>query len=1635
MTHQENTHSKPKNSTLRSVLWFVLICFFLVFVFLLLATFSAPVQTRIIKSYLNQISKDIPQEFAIDEVSFHPTKGAVINELVVLDHHKDTMLYAQRCYSGLTNNIISVFSNEVFLSDVRLENSFLKIKTHPGEEITNVEQLIGKLDANTNTAQNQTQGSSSKPIKLDIKSVLLDNSAIFIEHVDKGEFIDATIASLDIDIDSLDLNARRFKASNIILDEPYLLRRKEVRNAQVKQASKNADTSTSNTDLNAPDPERQRPAWHISLHHFEVNAGHIANLDEGRQVLDPTFQQIDYGNIDLLDIELNLDEVEWRDRTTFSSKNIVFSGVVPQDDKGYKFEVDKVDLSSEDLDVSDLRIQTGQTDIRQSIALSYDSFADFRRFKDDVFMRVNFDDSTIDFADIIYFLPTLSSTPLIRKNYRKQLNIDGTIKGRVNNFSSKDVSITLEDLIDFKGNVRVKDITNADKSFLSINVQELSTSMYKLEQVIPDFNPPANFYKLGEIDFDGSFSGFVYDFVAKGNLKSRLGNAVLDTRFDLKPGRENALYSGQVDLYNFNLKEWTENEQFGFVTATSKVKNGRGLILDYLYADLEASISQFDFNNYHYSNIQLNGQFDENQFNGAFNIEDENIDFGFDGVLNIKDNLITTNLKAQANRLDLKQLNLTDQELILEGSFDLTLEGSDVSDINGFADVDNLTMLYQGREYNFDSLYVKSEVDLSGNREFKLRSDLVDADVIGNFAPENIPYHFKKTFKENHPSWFDKTGMKFQNRSERLTDKFEFILSVEDSEFFADFVDLKCLEVKNLIATGEVDAAEQRYYVDSQAGNVNCDNLSFYEVDYSLTYLSGRGKTKLLVGNWEVDGQAYNEVLIDGSVSGDSVLVQVKTNELLDSIGLVDIRITGVPAEESINIHFEAEDCQVLGGDWRFSKNNLIVLGKESIEVQDFKFTDGERVVIVDDLDNKGLRTTLKDFDIELINPPINYPNIYFSGLGDVALLVDNVFKPDRVWVETVVPNLYLNDEDYGRLYINASTKNYNDIEGIITIIRKEDNQRVSGNYSLNLETREFAGLIESENLNLTLFEYIIAEGTSDTQGRLDLVATINGTLDDFKLEGEAYIREGQTRVDYIGNLIKFDKQTIRLTNEMVDLSGVEIQDIFGNTATIQGGLRHKLLKDFEADAVITSPRFVGLNTTKKDNPTYHGFAIGAMNIAFDGPFQTIDIGVEATTGEGTILNIPVENSATGFEESFITFIEKEDLIRSTLDTIATNNNLLTGANIEMNISITPQAEVNIIFNEKLNDKIKGRGRGNIQVVSNRTGEFNIFGNYEIEQGEYLFTAWGFVAKPFVVERGGLITWTGDPFNANLNIKAYYDGVRAPLYTFIQEYLVEGTELHSNAQSYRTDVRLQMLLTNTLYNPVVGFDLEFPDLPPEFQSYTNTKLNALRQNEAELNDQVAALLIFQSFIPSNNALGSSFLNGNNLVYSGINTLSEFLSSQISFQLSTLLEQALVENGFLSSIDFELAFANNGLLNEGQFINQGLLPSEIEVHLKPRFNNDRWGLDIGTGYVWQNQLLQTQQYTRNDFVFEYYITEDKRLKMRVYGKYDYDLVTGGSIEREQRYGAGISYRKEFGSLMDLKEDIDRQIKQAQKELEN
>jgi len=121
-------------------------------------------------------------------------------------------------------------------------------------------------------------------------------------------------------------------------------------------------------------------------------------------------------------------------------------------------------------------------------------------------------------------------------------------------------------------------------------------------------------------------------------------------------------------------------------------------------------------------------------------------------------------------------------------------------------------------------------------------------------------------------------------------------------------------------------------------------------------------------------------------------------------------------------------------------------------------------------------------------------------------------------------------------------------------------------------------------------------------------------------------------------------------------------------------------------------------------------------------------------------------------------------------------------------------------------DKITAHGSGHLRMNYASDCELDMYGEYTLNRGSYNFTLQDIIIKDFTILEGSKITFLGDPYAAQLNIRAAYS-LNANL-SDLDESFLEDRELT------RTNVKVNaiMIVTGDMRQPDIKFDLEFPTL-------------------------------------------------------------------------------------------------------------------------------------------------------------------------------------------------------------------------------
>jgi hypothetical protein len=904
-------------------------------------------------------------------------------------------------------------------------------------------------------------------------------------------------------------------------------------------------------------------------------------------------------------------------------------------------------------------------------------------------------------------------------------------------------------------------------------------------------------------------------------------------------------------------------------------------------------------------------------------------------------------------------------------------------------------------------LVLRSRFDAeNGTRAITLNSEIATVSLDGTYKVQQIPLALTKYLTTYHPALSKKMKLVTPLVDTLSNQLFNFQVKIADTKNFTKLIDNELDTLKNLSLNGKFDSQQDSLLFDFSIPHLNYGTTKITDILIIHKGFQGTGRFDAAAYNTFLDKTRLKMVMLFGKINRDTLNFRIDGDNVVEDVQKLDLRGKFVMADSFFQIGFLPSEIIAYNSEWTMDNDNFLRFGQDFIETQNFDLCNGKRNFFIENVGKKGLKLKVNNFDLAFLNPILKEKRFDFGGKFNISANIEDVFAMKNINATIQQDTVVLNNSDWGLLRVDV---HLNDLKSpvfsYVTLTKDDQQLTAEGFYTLPNQPFVYKGRFYPANFMnfniglsrfpLTVLKYLIGDGVSNMVGYADAQATIYGAPNKPEIEGEIRVRDAGFTIDYLQTRYTVKNGLCKVNSTSFDGTGAIVEDELGNKATITGGIKHDHFDKWGLDCSIHSDRALILNTTKQDNPLYYGKGIGKVDVGFTGTFEQTDISIAAVTGRGTILNIPITSDKEASAVSFIKFKDKKNIQIDTLNKGKKNADL-DGVNVEMAITMTEEAETQLIFDEQAGDIIKGKGQGDVQINYTRTGDFTMFGSYEFVQGEYLFTLKNVVNKAFVLKKGGSIRWNGDPFGAQIEIEAEYKGLTASIYNLISNQIDE-TRLKDARKP--TNIELSMLMQGKLLQPEVKFDIRFPNLTGDLKTITENVIRSSDQNQ--LNRQVFGLVMLGNFLPNNlNASDASNVTASRVV---VNTLTGLVSNQFSNYVNELFKEIVGENGVVSSVDIDLNY------NQFDALNTGSSAPKVgnEFQFKPRINflNDKLSLDAGvvSGFAEQN-------YFNHDVTLEYVLTQDRRLKIRAYNR------TEQSLEGvRNRTGAGFVWRKEFDKL--------------------
>lgn len=1156
--------------------------------------------------------------------------------------------------------------------------------------------------------------------------------------------------------------------------------------------------------------------------------------------------------------------------------------------------------SPEEMRFLDLTLDTGQSLLKGNVELDYskNGMADF---KNNVLITAHLENSTIATNDLNTFYNEFGASQII--------NFSGNLEGILNDFKLTNTDLSTSNSR-IRGNFYFKNLFNEDGLFtITLNDHFINSDYYDLRRLMPRVLGevlPNELKPLGSFTFAGNTIITSSELKTDSKLNSRIGS--LETAFEMgnTTDIENAYYKGRAKLTKFNLGKLVGTQSIGNVTA-NLLFDGRGFTQETVDTHLNGSISSFNFENYTYKDIKVAGNLKNPIFDGDLIINDPNLKMEFKGLIDVSKEFNQYDFEADVEYAELNKLNLfkRDSVSVFAGRIIMDMDGTTVNDAEGT--IEFVQTFYQNEDddFFFDDFLITSSFN-GPVRTIDIKSpDIVTGMIKGEFLIEDVPDLFRNG-----------VGSIYANYIPNEVTVNQYI----DYEF----------EVYNKLV--EVFVPQLKFGENTRVRGSVASNESEFKLDFRspeiLVFDNYLGKVNIQVDN---DNPLFNTyIAIDSIDTGKYKVsdINVINKTLLDTLYIRSRFKGGKKKKDLFNFSLyhtiNPEGKSVVGvkkSDITY-KDNVWFINKDNNNLNKITFDDNFKYIKIDSLvlnhNDEFIRFAGSVRDTTYKNLQLQFKNVNF---GNIAPDIDSLdlqgvvngrlnflqkggaYYPNST---VTVDDVEINDVEFGDLSLDISgnqdltrysinttliNNNVKSISAVGTIDVATDNPKISLNVDL-------------DRFNMHAFSPFGGDVITDIRGFISGNAKVVGNYKSPDILGRLILEESGLKIPYLNTDFNLSENTqVIVTKNKFDIGRTTITDTkYNTTGTLVGNATHRNFGDWALNLNIETDRLLVLDTPPDEDALYYGTAFISGTADIKGPAEELVIDVVATTEEGTTFKIPLSDTESIGDNSFIKFLSPEEkAARISGETFVSED--VKGLSLNFELDINKNAEVEVVVDQVNNSRLKGRGAGILLLEINTLGKFRMWGDFLVIEGTYDFRYGGLVQKTFTVESGGNITWDGSPERANLDLTAKYTTNANP------SILLDNPSVNS-----KIPVEVLINLSGELIQPDINFEIGFP----RASSIVRSELDYKLQNKEQREKQALFLLASNSFV-GDNLQGSGAFSGTlaesvagivndifadqdgkfavGLDYTpGQNSPNQYISDQVGITLSTQINERILING-------------------------------------------------------------------------------------------------------------------------------------------
>lgn len=1620
----------------------------LLFVCLVLFVRSPWGQDIIVDKLVAYISDKTNTEVAIDKLYVSFSGNAVLEGLYLEDKRGDTLLYSNFLEANVPLSPI-IFGNELNIEDLEWKGVVANIQRKKGSEEFNFSFLLEALAQTdtTNTSQ------SSSPYQIEVGEIDLENFRLSFDDGQMGIESRLKLGKLYIDMNTIDLDSLHFNLDDLELqnatlnytqikpfpesDEtesplPYL----EIDNLLIENvnAEYNAipDSFLSNIKVgnlsgNIPKIDLAQNQFHlgkIALADLDIHLK-IAQIDSTEAPSNKSFQWPNY-NIQVDGLNLTKNDFNFQSpnpktsnadllalqNITLQAENIAYRPKgVRMDVNTFSFATDngfnlldlnfQANMEDTGAELSDLNLQTENSSLVGNLNLNYKSVGQLFDAPEKVAVDLEFPTIDIGLQDAAYFQSALPENEYLDKIMAKPIEGQLFAEGTLDALQVKDTKLKW-----------------GEKTSLSLNgVIRNSTEIDSLAFELKDISAVTNHEDLSKfVDTVGLNVSLPKTLLIEGKLEGNLESVDSDLTISLPEGTaliDGSLaiespfgFAGTIQADSLHLGRLLDQPQMESISMNIDAMVS-GTSLSNLNLALDGTVSELRFREYDFSGLSLNADIKRGQGNLDLSYKDDNLNMK--GRADVDLDSLTNKIQFNLNVIgaDLQALNVTKEDIRV--GLQLNADYSDSPDKFNFeATISDGLTVYTNEQYQLD------EVRLSAKQiQNKTTGSVVSDFLNGSFEATGSFDDIQTAITQQLSDYFSEVATK-----DTLSTAASLNLNMEISRTpILTRVFLRGVErLDPITATADFEAktdelsakivAPALIYKDSFL-----DSLAFEVNGNSKTFAFSAGFDKLVSEPLQI-----KRTLVEGAISNQKMIVEFKSYDEEKELIYIASEIT--EANDTTYIRIDPSRLVLNKKRWEIPSNNQILTATDFLDFDNVILTQGQQQFQIDSRPNvkEKIRFGFENFNLQAFLSLFNPDEDLASGSLNGEFLIKKPFAATGLVADFKISDMAVLQNPLGDLIVNADSEGSNQYGFNLDLTGEKTELTLDGNYQAATSGAELDLNFEASRFPIKTITGFFKDQFEEAEGFLTANIDVNGTIADLKYNGNLGFKNTVFKLAALNTLFKIEDESISLNEDKLYLDNFTLADTEENTLVLVGSVGTENLLNPTFNLKLSAEKFRVLNAETDDNELIYGNATVDADLSIQGDLELPKVDGELRVRQVTDLTYTVPEDQLEIQErdGVVIFVNRENP-----DAIMTRNeqeaetDLLTGFDIDTKISIDKEAELTVVLDKTTGDNLNIRGAGTLNLNLRPNGEIGLAGRYVVEDGHYEASLFNLVNRRFAIRPGGTVIWSGDPFNAALNVTAIYkvETSAAPLMASVTSG--QPAEI-TNRYRQEMPFMVQLNVNGELLQPELSFDLEIPEEEQgSLGGAVTAQVRQLNKQEEELNKQVFSLLAFNRFFPNSGSDGTA---------GGAAALArDNVNKVLSGQLNAVSDKIFGNAGF--EVDFNLdSFTDY----------QGSTPqhrTQLNINASKRLFDNRLIVTAGSAVDIDSSSQPGQEATPiiGNVSLEYLLTENGRYRLKGFRKETYENVIEGQVTVT---GLALIFQREFNRFADLF-NPSNEIKNAEK----